>query len=720
MSASSDSSPATGSIWLRPATWIRDRAPDWKVRLVTPGESTLVLVVAAIVGVYAGLATGLFANAISFFHLLFFRTKTFASVFSLGPAGDAWRERFVEELLRTRWHVEYLVVAGIGIAAALVLDRIARLTPIDPEEKVPGGERPFLTIAELLAVWIALFYPLSLLAAFNRSFPQTHVGLATILDQAPWFLVLLIPTVGGLAVGLLVHHLSPESKGHGVSEVIEAVAVHGGRIPASVAIWKSLTAAISIGSGGSVGREGPVVQVGSSVGSAIGQKLEFSRSNLLVLVGAGAAAGIAGSFNAPIAGAMFAVEIILLDFGVRTFTPIVLASVTAVITSQSLIGGVQEIVRPTYEMVSGLEIFAYALLGIIAGAVCLLYIRGLILGEEVFAGERGGRVGRWLSRLPPPVKPAAGGFLLGVIGLFIPRALGTGYETMNAALIGELSFGVLALMVIAKIAATSLTLGSGGSGGSFFPAMVIGAALGGAFGTVIHGLAPAYTAVPGAYALVGMGAVVAGATLAPLTGIVMLFELTGNYEIILPLMVTCVIASTMVHRILGESIYTLKLSARGISVRSHREQVVLRSLSVAGAMTRELATLEPSTRLKDLLQLFTSTTYSVFPVVENGSQLVGLITVQDVRSILYEEGLSELVVVEELARPPQAVLTPDDDLETALKHLVSCDVDILPVVARRDSRELVGVLSRRDVLRAYGRAVARRPGHAHLHDRLRG
>ncbi|WP_373046430.1 chloride channel protein [Vulgatibacter sp.] len=685
------------------------------MRLATPGEPTLVLVVAAIVGVYAGLATGLFANAIAFFHLLFFRTSTFAVIFSLGERGDLWRSRFLEELLRARWHLEYLVVGGAAIAFALILDRIARLTPLTPGEKVPGGAHPFRTIAELLAVGLALFYPLTLLAAFNRSFPQTHVGLATILEQAPWFLVLLIPTIGGLAVGLLVHHLSPESKGHGVSEVIEAVAVHGGRIPASVAIWKSLTAAITIGSGGSVGREGPVVQVGSAVGSAIGQKLEFSRSSLLVLVGSGAAAGIAGSFNAPIAGAMFAVEIILLDFGVRTFTPIVLASVTAVITSQSLIGGVQEIVRPTYEMVSGLEIFAYAILGVLAGLVCLGYVRALLLGEEIFAGEAWGRVGAWLGKLPPPVKPAVGGFLLGIIGLILPRALGTGYETMNAALIGELSFGVLVAMLFAKTVATSLTLGSGGSGGSFFPSMVLGAMLGGAFGTVVHSLAPEHTAVPGAYALVGMGALIAGSTLAPLTGIVMLFELTGNYEIILPLMVTCVIASTMVHRMLGESIYTVKLSARGISVRSHREQVVLRSMHVEQAMTRELATIAESTALKEILTMLTTTTYSTFPVVNARNELYGLITVQDVRGILYEEGLSDLVVAKELARPATATLTPDDDLETALKKLVASDVDILPVVSRENPRELVGLLSRRDVLRAYGRAVAKSPGHTTLH-----
>jgi CIC family chloride channel protein len=196
----------------------------------------------------------------------------------------------------------------------------------------------------------------------------------------------------------------------------------------------------------------------------------------------------------------------------------------------------------------------------------------------------------------------------------------------------------------------------------------------------------------------------------------MLFELTGNYEIILPLMVTCVIASTMVHRILGESIYTLKLSARGISVRSHRDQVLLRSISVENAMTRDIATVAESMPLQEFLGVITRTTYSTYPVVDGAGKLSGLVSVASVRAILYEEGLSGLVVVKELAAPPTDTLMPDDDLETALKKLVSTDVDILPVVARDDATELVGLLSRRDVLRAYGKAVARTPGHAALHN----
>jgi CIC family chloride channel protein len=681
---------------------VGERAELQRLRLVVPGESTLTLVVAALVGVYAGLATGLFANAIAVFHLIFFRTGTLLASLGPGQAGHVWRVRFVEQLVRARWHLEYLIVGGAGILGCGILDRYARLGQVDRRTPVPGGKRPFLTIARMLAAGLLLFYPLTLMAVFNRSF---LADMKSIVEEAPWFVVLLVPALGGLAVGIIVHHVSPESKGHGVGEVIESVAVHGGRIPTSVGIFKSLTAAITIGSGGSVGREGPVVQVGSAVGSAMGRHLEFTRGNVIVLVGAGAAAGIASSFNAPIAGAMFALEIILLDFRVTAFTPIVLASVTSVLTAQSLIGEVQEIVRPAYELVSPLEILPYALLGVAAGGVGHLYIRAMEGVEAVFDGSAGHAVARFLGRLPAQVKPGLGGLMLGVIGLVVPRALGTGYETMNAALIGQLGLATLLMVLFGKIAATSLTLGSGGSGGSFFPAMFLGAMLGGAFGSVVHLVFPDATASAGAYALVGMGAVVAGATLAPLTGIVMMFELTGNYQIILPLMVTCVIASTMVHRTMGDSMYTLKLRRRGVLLRAHREQVVLRSLHVSQAMTTGVVSVQENTRFRDLMSVLTSTTYATFPVLDAAGHLTGLLSVDDVRSVLYEEGLSDLVVAKELSRPPAATVFEDDDLETALQKFGQGDVHLLPVVAKDDARRLVGVLSRRDVLRAYGRAA---------------
>lgn len=684
------------------------RFGSWKLQLATPSEPTLVLLVSGIVGVYTGLATGLFANAIAFFHLLFFRTKAFLLAVAPGPSGDEFRAGFLRELAEARWHLEYLAVGIVVIAALLALDRFRRYAPI--ELHGPGGERQFLRLAQLLGAGLALFYPLTLFAALNRSFPQTPLGLAALIEQAPWWLVVIIPAAGGLSVGLLIKHFSPESKGHGVSEVIEAVHAHGGKIPTQVAAWKSITAAISIGSGGSVGREGPVVQVGATVGSAIGQHFRVTRGSLTTLVAAGAAAGIASSFNAPIAGATFALEIILLDFGVRSFTPIVVASVTSVITAQSLIGQVQEIARPGYEMISPLEIGPYALLGIVAGFVALLYVKALDWTEQLFRGKVGGNLGQRLAALPAHWKPAVGGAALGVLGLAVPRALGTGYETMNAALLGQLGLVTLVTALAAKLVATSLTLGSGSSGGSFFPAMVLGATLGGAFGTVVHHFFPEMTATPGAYALVGMGAVVAAATLAPLTGVVMLFELTGNYEIVLPLMVTCGIASVIMHRLHGgESIYTAKLAARGIIQRRSHEQVVLKSLRVGEAMTRNPLTIPESLPYRALLDIIDVSDHPNFPVVDDAGRLTGMLRVQDVRGGLFDETLSELVLARELARPVPKPLHEDDDLEAALQRLVVSDFSVLPVVSREDPGQLLGVLSQRDVLAAWGRVSGSAP-----------
>ena len=419
---------------------------------------------------------------------------------------------------------------------------------------------------------------------------------------------------------------------------------------------------------------------------------------------AGAAAGIASSFNAPIAGATFALEIILLDFGVRSFTPIVVASVTSVITAQSLIGQVQEIARPAYEMVSPLEIGPYAILGIVAGFVALLYVKSLDWTERLFDGEVGGKLGQRLARVPAHWKPAVGGAALGLLGLAVPRALGTGYETMNAALLGQLGLVTLVAVLAAKLVGTSLTLGSGGSGGSFMPAMVLGATLGGAFGTVVHGFFPEVTATPGAYALVGMGAVVAAATLAPLTGVVMLFELTGNYEIVLPLMVTCGIASVIMHRLHGgESIYTAKLAQHGIIHRKSHEQVVLRSLRVGEAMTQRPLTIPESVPYRALLDIIDASEHPTFPVVDDAGKLSGMLRVQDVRGGLYDEALWELVLARDLARPVPEPLYPDDDLEAALQRLVVSEFSVLPVMSREDPGQLLGLLSQRDVLAAWGR-----------------
>ncbi|MFQ5467999.1 MAG: chloride channel protein, partial [Kiloniellaceae bacterium] len=338
------------------------------------------------------------------------------------------------------------------------------------------------------------------------------------LRGLPWWWKLAAPAAGGLIVGFIIHYVSREAKGHGVPEVMEAVALRGGRIRPRVVLAKLFASGISIGSGGSVGREGPIVQIGSALGSVIGQWLKLDERRLRTLVGCGAAAGIAGAFNAPVAGALFAVEIILGDFGVSQFSPIVISSVAATVVSRHFLGDFPAFTVPTYSLVNPNELLGYVLLGVLAAAVAVAFIRVLYAGEDFF--EK--------IRLHAAPKALVGGLFVGAIGIWAPGVFGVGYEAINDALSNSATWHYMLLLVGLKIIAVSITIGSGGSGGIFAPSLFIGAMLGGALGTVMHGIWPASTAAAGAYALVGMGAVVAGATHAPITAILIIFELTND------------------------------------------------------------------------------------------------------------------------------------------------------------------------------------------------
>ncbi len=663
-----------------------------------PWEQTLVNFVALLVGVYTGLATGLFANFISLFQLLFFRTHALErAVLGLDPL---WTLAFRTRLQTAPWHFEYLAIAAVFFALARIEGPLARLL-----RRLPMLERRRLGfMAWFVGFGILFYYPLLALATFTRSFGETEGGLLAMLHRAPAILRLIVPLLGGLGVGLLIRFVAPESGGHGVTEVMEEVATGRNRIPGRVALWKGIVAGLTIGSGGSCGREGPVVHIGASVGNSLAGRMGLGRENVSLILACGAAAGIAASFDAPIAGAMFALEIILGDFGVRSFSPIVLAAVTATATARTLLGSASEVARIGYAMKAPGEIAAYVVLGGMCGLGAIAYARTLHFFEALFDGHASGWLSRRLAQLPSWALPGAGGLMTGLVGLFVPQVLGNGYETMNAALFEQLGFWLLLAVFVAKLVATGATLGSGSPGGSFFPAVFLGAMLGGAFGTVVHGLLPAWTAGPGAYAAVGMGSFVAGATLAPLTGILMIFELTGNYQAVLPLMVACGIAATTVHWALGGSIYTLKLRARGIEV-GLRAGRTLRTLRVQQAMTTDVDTIPAKLSAADLAARLASAAHTAYPVIGESGKLVGLLSVDDARPFLADPDLGRLLVAADLCRLRAPTIAEDEDLEAAIERLLTATSEHLPVVSGADADRLVGILTRSDVLRAYQRSV---------------
>ncbi|MCP4690930.1 MAG: chloride channel protein [Desulfobacterales bacterium] len=518
------------------------------------------------------------------------------------------------------------------------------------------------------------------------------------VQALPWQSKIWVPAAGGLVVGPLVYFYAREAKGHGVPEVMEAVALKNGLIRKRIVVVKSLASAICIGSGGAVGREGPIVQIGSAIGSTIGQMLQVSTDRMKTLVGCGAAAGIAATFNAPIAGAMFALEIIIGDFGLATFSPIVISSVTATAVSRHFLGDVPAFIVPAYELVSAWEFPIYVTLGVFCTLVAVLFIVVLYRIEDLFEA----------LKFPEYLKAALGGVILGAMALFFPHILGVGYGSIDLALVQKLSWQLMLLLVLCKILATSITIGSGGSGGIFAPSLFLGAMAGGFFGVIAHDLFPGITASPGAYSIVGMGAVVSAATHGPLTAILMLFEMTGDYKIILPLMIACIIGSVGAGQILKNSIYTLKSSRKGVDIKAGKEVNILKSMNVRDVMNPRVETVYEGFNMRTLSDVISKSRFNSFPVMNQENQLTGVVSFNDYSDAVFDEYLEDLVVVKDIATSTVATISVDDNLYRALEKITMEDYSTLPVVAPNDSSELVGIITRRDILGAYNQAVLKK------------
>lgn len=509
-------------------------------------------------------------------------------------------------------------------------------------------------------------------------------------------LIPLIPALGGLILGPISAIFPSEAKGHGVPEVMEAVVLKGGVLKIRTVFIRAMASAICIGSGGSAGREGPIAQIGSAIGSYIGQIFKMSANNIRTLLGCGAAGGIAATFNAPIAGVLFALEIVLGDWHVATFSPVIMSSVIATTTARHIMGNEPAFHVPLYQLISPVEIIFYIILGLLAGLVALLWINTLDKFEEFFDEK---------IRIHPWLKPAVGGLILGSIGLIFPQIFGNGYGSMGEALMGNMAFTLMIALIFLKILATSLTLGSGGSGGVFAPSLYIGAMLGGSFGALVHSLFPTITATKGAYALVGMGALVAAAAHAPLTNILILFELTGDYHIILPIMAACIMSTLTIRGLSPHSIYSIRLHKKGINIEAGKEISVLQSIRVDHAMTSKVEVIPENMKFKDILQHFVNSKYSNFPVVNSEGELTGILSFQDVRQHVFEPDLEHIVVAKDLATPHVTTVTPADNLKDALAKLGYRSVEQLPVVDASNRKKLVGILTRRDILTAYNKAI---------------
>lgn len=534
--------------------------------------------------------------------------------------------------------------------------------------------------------------------------------LARIRDLVHWAQVALGDVLGlflvmglaGLLVGYIVNRWAREAKGHGVPEVMEAIALRNGRIRPRVAAIKVLASSITIGSGGSAGREGPIVQVGSALGSTVGQLLHLSGERVQTLVACGAAAGIAATFNAPIAGAIFALEVILGKFTTRYFGAVVISSVSASIVGRAFLSDRPAFTVPAYPFNSLGEIPIYLILGVLSGFVAVLFIRLLYRLEGFFDD--------W--QFSPAIKAAIGMLLTAAVTMILPgrEVLGPGLEFIGEAIAEDFSLplGLMAVLLILKLLATSFTLGAGNSGGVFAPGLFMGAILGGMVGSVAHSLWPDVAVNPGAYAIVGMAAVFASAARAPITAVLIVFEMSNDYKLILPLMFATVLSTFLAEFIFSESIYTLKLKLKGIQLQRGRDLDLLQSMRVQEAMTPNPFVVHTDTPLPKLGEAFQQTHSHSFPVVDEESHLVGMVSLRDYDKALEQNELDGRCVIDIATTGNLLIAYADEPLGQAIQRLGIRGINKMPVVTRQDPKRVVGVIRRSDIVKAYNVALVRK------------
>jgi len=516
------------------------------------------------------------------------------------------------------------------------------------------------------------------------------------LIHTPVYKIVLIPALGGLIVGM-VGLVFKSAKGHGVPDVIKAIALNL-KISPFVAVVKSFTSAITLGTGGSAGREGPIIHIGSALGSGVGKIFSFSTRRMKTAVACGAAGGLAATFNAPIGGAMFAAEVLLGEFGIRTFSPIIISSVIATVVSRGHLGNVVTFDVPEYHLRHFMELPLYMVLGFVCAIVGVFFIRFFYKTEETFDN----------LKIPSFLKPALGGLLLGILAIYSREIMGVGYDTINQILASNQVGLALILIVFLKILATSLTLGSGGSGGLFVPALFIGTATGGALGWIFNAAFPGITSSSGAYALVAMSAMLGATIRAPLTAILIIFEITQSYEIILPLMFATIIANVAANWLEKESIFSWILAKEGINIRKGTEERIMSEIRVEDIMLRDIVTFKETSNFKEITEGIKRADHIYYPVLNDRGYLTGIMSLDNIKNVMFEKGLEEIVVAGEICTKDDLIYVyPEDSLATALKKLGIKDLGALPVVENINGNlKVKGLLRRSDIILAYNKALA--------------
>jgi len=519
--------------------------------------------------------------------------------------------------------------------------------------------------------------------------------LVSHLSDLHWVHALVPPVLGGLLVGLFIYFFMPNRRPQGVAEVIESSAFNKGRMPLKAGLLAAFASALSIGGGASVGREGPAVHLGASFSAWVAERLHLQETLSRTLLGCGVAAAVAASFNAPIAGALFAHEVVVGHYALSALAPVVIASVTGTVVSRSFFGNFPAFQLPDFEIASLWELPSFALLGIVAGVVGVLLIKGI--GASASIAEK----------IPGPtyIRPAIAGLIIGLIAIQFPQVLGVGYEATDEALRGSYTLLLLATLLLAKMIATMVSLGGGFAGGIFSPALVIGAMLGGAFGMIAESALPFAISDVGAYSMIGMGAVAAAVLGAPLSTTFIVFEMTSDYTLTIAVMMGAVMASVVFRQTGMESFFSWQLGSRGVDLKEGFEATVLKGMTVKDVMSREGELVSMEVGLQSVRESLQMSPAGVLFVIRENGDFYGTVTLADLSDIAFDHDVDDLINAGDVANADAPVLTPDEDLGKALSLMTKTGVEHMAVVGDRGWPFFVGSVNEVDVLMAYNQAL---------------
>lgn len=527
------------------------------------------------------------------------------------------------------------------------------------------------------------------------------------LDTIPWYIFLAAPVCGGLVVGLINHYWLPKGEARVIPGVVEALSERGGRISGRKTFAELTSNIVSVGSGASMGREAPTVALGAALASQLGKFLDLNEKQMRAIVGCGVAAGIAAAFNAPIAGVLFALEVILTDYAIATFTPIVLSAVIATVITRAHLGDNTMFSIPDFILVSSWEIPAYMGLGVFCGLIAVVVLKALPKSRHFFE--------KHISN--PVFRPVIAGFILGCCALIMPEVMSIGYGTVESILLENMNVTVqgvalpvllfLGLLLVSKAVVSVICSGGGFGGGMIGPSLFMGVVAGAFFGLIAHSIFPDMSESYGAYALVACAAMMAAMLQAPMSSILMVFELSGNYQIMMPLMAACVIAA-LVKRAFGEdSAVTESLEERGIETGWGLERSWMRSVPVSRIPWKAIPKISEHARLVELKAAYVKSGKGCVQVVDDDDLMVGIITFADLQEWLLDSTLDQVVVASEIANRKVLTISESDNLLNAVTLLDRVEFEQMPVVSADNPRKVLGILSRNAVFSKYHKLIVK-------------